>query len=137
MYYEVNLIEAIMAHHKGKEGIVLQKNSLLTNSPVARTFAELFDGMKDMRFLIDDTDLERTKDDPVPAVEIPEAKMEIETPEKPKRKYGRMTDAERETAKQKILKAWAGGDHTIQQICEMTGYNYRTVRQYIPVTVNG
>ena len=134
MYYEVNLIEAIMAHHEGKKGFVIrEEEGTLELARLDGTFG-LFDNM---RFIIDDTELERTRDDPVPEVEIPEAKMDIETPEKPKRKYGRMTDAERETAKQKILKAWAGGDHTIQQICEMTGYNYRTVRQYIPVTVNG
>ena len=133
MYYEVNLIEAIMAHHNKKKGFVI------TQGEVGVPFESAFEELLKCRFIVDDPEIERTKAHPVevPAVEIPEAKMEIETPEKPKRKYGRMTDAERETAKQKILKAWAGGDHTIQQICEMTGYNYRTVRQYIPVTVNG
>lgn len=134
MYYEVNLIEAIMAHNNGKEGIVLQENSPLANDPVAHTFADLFDGMKDMRFLIDDTDLERTKDDPVPAVEIPEAKMEIVTPEK--RKRGKPSEAEQHNIEQRILQAW-NGDRSIMDVVKATGYDYRTVRKYLPETVNG
>ena len=127
MYKEVSITAAFNARHNGLSGYVIFPDTGNTSK-----LEEIFPSLDGCRFVVD-----MDAPAPVPEVEIPEAKMDIETPEKPKRKYGRMTDAERETAKQKILKAWAGGDHTIQQICEMTGYNYRTVRQYIPVTVNG
>lgn len=45
--------------------------------------------------------------------------------EKPKRKPP-------EQVKQEILKAWQGGDRTITEIMEITGYSYPTVHKYIP-----
>ena len=38
---------------------------------------------------------------------------------------------------QKVLAAWNGGERTIEEIMEMTGFSYPTVRKYIPVSVNG
>ena len=38
---------------------------------------------------------------------------------------------------QKVLAAWNGGERTIKEIMEMTGFSYPTVRKYIPVSVNG
>ena len=128
MYYEVNLIEAIMAHHEGKHGFVIRDDNLAI---------QLSDALKEIdeyRFIIDDTDLERTKDDPVPEVEIPEAKMEIVTPEK--RKRGKPSEAEQHNIEQRIRQAW-NGDRSIMDVVKATGYDYRTVRKYLPETVNG
>ena len=128
MYYEVNLIEAIMAHHEGKHGFVIRDDNLAI---------QLSDALKEIdeyRFIINDTEIERTKDDPVPEVEIPEAKMEIVTPEK--RKRGKPTEAEKHQIEQRILQAW-NGDRSIMDVVKATGYDYRTVRKYLPETVNG
>lgn len=38
---------------------------------------------------------------------------------------------------QMILKAWNGGERTIKEIMEITGFSYPTVRKYIPTTING
>ena len=135
MYYEVNLIEAIMAHHEGKHGFVIRDDNLAI---------QLSDALKEIdeyRFIIDDTELERTKDDPVPEIEIPEAKLNIETPERKKpgpkpgshRRSVQKYDTEVE---QKVLKAWAG-EKTIQQVCDITGYSKTVVQRYLPRTVNG
>lgn len=120
MYYEVNLIEAIMAHHNKKKGFVI------THDEVWVPFESAFEELLKCRFIVDDPEIERTKAHPVavPAVEIPEAKMEIETPEKPeKRKRGKPSEAEQHNSIMDVVKA--------------IGYDYRTVRKYLPETVNG
>lgn len=130
MYYEVNLIEAIMAHHNKKKGFVI------TQGEVGVPFESAFEELLKCRFIVDDPEIERTKAHPVavPAVEIPEAKMEIVTPEK--RKRGKPSEAEQHNIEQRILQAW-NGDRSIMDVVKATGYDYRTVRKYLPETVNG
>lgn len=36
-----------------------------------------------------------------------------------------------------ILKAWAGGERTIDEVVKMTKYTYKQVRRYLPETKNG
>lgn len=41
------------------------------------------------------------------------------------------------SAEEKILKAWAGGERTVNEIKELTGYSLATIYKYIPRTKNG
>ena len=54
MYYEVNLIEAIMAHHNGKKGFSIKTVDGEEHVITINDFMRLFD---DTRFVIDDTRL--------------------------------------------------------------------------------
>ena len=40
-------------------------------------------------------------------------------------------------AEKEILEAWKGGDRSIKEIMEITGYSYPTVRKYIPINEKG
>ena len=59
-----------------------------------------------------------------------------EEPEEPETKERKQVRNYSET-EQKVLAAWNGGERTIKEIMEMTGFSYPTVRKYIPVSVNG
>ena len=152
MYYEVNLIEAIMAHHNGKIGIYIKKSDDVIPSLVDDNerynigrLKDFIEELEQFRFIIDDTELERIQEDPkpVPEVETPEDNLEVVTPEKPRKKPGpkpgqkRNMPAKYDTeAEQKILKAWAG-EKSISEVCAITGYSERVVRRCLPINENG
>ena len=62
--------------------------------------------------------------------------LDEEDPEEPQTKKRQQVRNYSET-EQKVLAAWNGGERTIKEIMEMTGFSYPTVRKYIPVSVNG
>ena len=68
--------------------------------------------------------------------EEPEEADEEDDPEEPQTKKRQQVRNYSET-EQKVLAAWNGGERTIKEIMEMTGFSYPTVRKYIPVSVNG
>ena len=61
---------------------------------------------------------------------------EEDEPEEPETKERKQVRNYSDT-EQKVLAAWNGGERTIKEIMEMTGFSYPTVRKYIPVSVNG
>ena len=119
---------------------------VITHGEVGVPFDNAFAELANCRFIVDDTELERTRDDPVPAVEIPEAAPEEnkadapQDPEeqKPKRKYTKHQgkSREQENIKQEILKAW-NGDRSVSEICARTGYSRAMVTRYIPESHEG
>ena len=124
MYKEVSITAAFNARHNGLSGYVIFPDTGNTSK-----LEEIFPSLEGCRFVVD-------MDAPasVPSVEIPEAKMEIVTPEK--RKRGKPSEAEQHDIEQRILQAW-NGDRSIMDVVKATGYDYRTVRKYLPETVNG
>ena len=124
MYKEVSITAAFNARHNGLSGYVIFPDTGNTSR-----LEEIFPSLEGCRFVVD-----MDAPAPVPAVEIPEAKMEIVTPEK--RKRGKPTEAEQHNIEQRILQAW-NGDRSIMDVVKATGYDYRTVRKYLPETVNG
>lgn len=124
MYKEVSITAAFNARHNGLSGYVIFPDTGNTSK-----LEEIFPSLEGCRFVVD-----MDAPAPVPEVEIPEAKMEIVSPEK--RRRGKPTEAEKHQIEQRILQAW-NGDRSIMDVVKATGYDYRTVRKYLPETVNG
>lgn len=82
-----------------------------------------------IHILIEDEDEEQEE-------EPEEETGEEDDPEEPQTKKRQQVRNYSET-EQKVLAAWNGGERTIKEIMEMTGFSYPTVRKYIPVSVNG
>ena len=72
--------------------------------------------LSDCRFLVDDIETEQARE------QKKEPKQSKRDPEK---------------TEQAILKAWNGGERSIKEIQEITGYSYQTVRKYIPESEKG
>lgn len=123
MFKEVMISQALAARLDGRKGYAIHQNGNVV------PLEEVFPSLEGTRFIID---VEEAK---APKVEVPESGMKAETPEK--RKTGRPTEADQAKMEEKILKAWNRGERNISEICRITGINYRTVRKYIPETVNG
>ena len=89
-----------------------------------------------IHILIEDEDEEAEELDEEQEEEPEEETGEEDDPEEPQMKKRQQVRNYSET-EQKVLAAWNGGERTIKEIMEMTGFSYPTVRKYIPVSVNG
>lgn len=58
-------------------------------------------------------------------------------PAEPKAKAAPKKRKPQNEVKAEILKAWNNGENKIMKVCEMTGYSYKTVRNYIPISPEG
>lgn len=58
-------------------------------------------------------------------------------PDAPKRRRGRPARGEVDKMRAAILEAWAGGEKSIDEIVDITGYTRSQVRDYIPETIDG
>lgn len=122
MYKEVSMMEAFKARHSGRKGFVIfQATGNIS------TLEEIFPMLDECLFI---ADLPDEKPEPETAVVVPEA----ETPESKHRLGKRKADGQ---AEKEILEAWKGGDRSIKEIMEITGYSYPTVRKYIPINEKG
>ena len=153
MIRECNLEQAVCLAAKGKRVIGLD---ILTSTIVDVNIA--VQELKKLRFLVDEDDLS----DPIPerteeaAEAVPEdgtdkitepqaetdAKADEVTERKPeggehKKTRGGRRNTSKEQREQEILRAWKGGERTIKEIMEITGYSYGTVTKYIPRTAEG
>ncbi len=139
MYKETDAVTAFMQYKMGGKGYILHDNGEIW------PFKDSFKQFDNARFIVDfpDEKPEPEKAVVVPEVEIPEAALQIETPEKVRKKPGpkpgqkRKMPAKYDTeVEQKVLKAWAG-EKSISEVCAITGYSETVVRRYLPVNVNG
>ena len=124
MYRETDAVTAFMQYKLGGHGIMLHENGEIW--PMAEAFKQ-FDNA---RFVVD---FPEEKKEPEKAVVVPKA----ETPEKQPDRMGKRSREEMMTEEQRVLKAWNGGERTIQQIMELTGYSRYIVRKYIPINEKG
>lgn len=139
MYKETDAVTAFMQYKMGGNGIMLHENGEIW--PMAEAFKQ-FDNA---RFIVD---FPEEKKEPEKAVAVPDAETPLDDPfsriaarggtihDTPHRKRGKPTNAEKAVIEERILKAW-NGERSIQDVVRMTGYDYRTVRKYLPETVNG
>lgn len=125
MYKETDAVTAFMQYKMGGKGYILHDNGEIW------PFKDSFKQFDNARFIVDFPD---EKPEPETAVVVPKA----ETPENGPvhRKRGKPTEAEKKNIEQAILKAWAG-EKSISEVVKITGYDYRTVRKYLPETING
>ena len=130
MYKETDAVTAFMQYKMGGKGYILHDNGEIW------PFKDSFKQFDNARFIVDfpDEKPEPEKAVVVPEVETPEDNLEVVTPEK--RRRGKPTEEEKHKIEQRILQAW-NGDRSIMDVVKETGYDYRTVRKYLPETVNG
>lgn len=140
MYKETDAVTAFMQYKMGGKGYVLHDNGEIW------PFKDSFKQFDNARFIVD---FPEEKKEPETAVVVPEAETPLDDPfsriaarggvihDTPvHHKRGKPTKAEMAVIERTILKAW-NGEHSIQDVVRMTGYDYRTVRKYLPETVNG
>lgn len=121
MYKETDAVTAFMQYKIGGKGYILHDNGEIW------PFKDSFKQFDNARFIVDFPD---ETPEPEKAVAVPEA----ETPESKHRLGKRKADGQ---AEKEILEAWKGGDRSIKEIMEITGYSYPTVRKYIPINEKG
>lgn len=140
MYRETDAVTALAQYGLGRKGIALCENGEIW--PIE----DMFKQTEKTRFIIDFPD---ETPEPEKAVVVPDAETSLSDPfsrlaarggvihDAPvHRKRGKPTNTEKAVIEERILKAW-NGERSIQDVVRMTGYDYRTVRKYIPETVNG
>lgn len=121
MYRETDAVTALAQYGLGRNGIALCENGEVW--PID----DMFKQIAKTRFIID---FQEEKPEPETAVAVPLAEM----PEVKHRVGKRKADGQ---AEKEILEAWKGGDRSIKEIMEITGYSYPTMRKYIPINEKG
>ena len=153
MLREEDLVTALMAYRQGRDGFVIDPETR-----EVKTFYEVFRDLIKNHYLIDWKDQPEEKQEP--AEEL--AEEEQEPAEGPAEEEKKVTDPferfeksgksspfskpepkkrggkpEKGQVEELILKAWGGGEHSISEIMRITGYSYKTVRRYIPISPKG
>lgn len=142
MLREEDIVTALMAYRQGRDGFVIDPETR-----EVKTFYEVFRDLIKNHYLIDWKDQPEEKQEPAeePAEEEQKVTDPFERFEKsgqsspfskpePKKRGGK---PEKGQAEELILKAWGRGEHSISEIMRMTGYSYKTVRRYIPISPKG
>ena len=137
MYKETDAVTAFMQYKMGGKGYILHDNGEIW------PFKDSFKQFDNARFIVDFPEEMKepvTSGYIVPAeAETPEpasftVAVTAETPEAKHRLGKRKADGQ---AEKEILEAWKGGDRSIKEIMEITGYSYPTVRKYISINEKG
>ena len=127
MIIEMKAIEALKEWENGTLTMILVDGELMD--------VEQF--LEGVRWLVDLENAEVQVEDKSAEDKSEDAEMPARKPHAPKSRRPRRTQAEIAKEKDIVLKAWNAGEHSIEEVVEITGLSRAIVRKYLPASKNG